>query len=163
MKIYLSFFLKTFLIFSFLISCDSSSGGDELGPVDLFNIDNSLGVWVMNPLCEDYLLTGMTISLDEELPDSVNVEKVDESNIFIMAGDNNIVASINNAGIFEIESQPFLAQVVLLGSLTDIPTNIQGNGYLNDSTGNIDVIFSFENILSPGTIDSINCSIDLSR
>ena len=117
----------------------------------------------MNPLCEDYLLADMTISLDEELPDSVNVEKVDESNIFIMAGDNNIVASINNAGIFEIESQPFLAQVVFLGSLRDILTNIQGNGYLNDSTGNIDVIFSFENIESPGTIDSINCSIDLSR
>ena len=117
----------------------------------------------MNPLCEDYEFGNTIISLDEELPDSVNVLSDTLSNIYIEAGENIILASINNAGIFNIEPQLFLAQVVLFGLLTDIPTNIQGNGYLNDSIGNMDVMFSFENILQPGSIDSINCSIDLSR
>ena len=161
MKIYLSFFLKTFLIFSFLISCESSSGGDELGPVDFFNIDNSLGVWVMNPLCEDYQFGNEIISLDEELPDSVTVMADSSSYIYIQAGENNIVASINNAGIFNIEPQPFQAQINLNNLPLDITVDIQGNGFLSDSIGNMDVIFSLE--LIPGTLDSINCSIDLSR
>jgi|TARA_B110000914_G_scaffold109122_1_gene95571 hypothetical protein len=163
MKNILSLFTKTFLIFSLISSCSSGGDSDELGPLDFFNLEDAEGVWVMNPLCEDYEFGNTIISLDEELPDSVNVLSDTLSNIYIEAGENIILASINNAGIFNIEPQIFLAQVVLFGSLTDIPTNIQGNGYLNDSIGNMDVIFSFENILQPGTIDSINCSIDLSR
>jgi len=83
------------------------------------------------------------------------------SYIYIQAGENNIVASINNAGIFNIEPQPFQAQINLNNLPLDITVDIQGNGFLSDSIGNMDVIFSFE--LIPGTLDSINCSIDLSR
>lgn len=160
MKNILSLFTKTFLIFSLISSC-SSGGEDELGPLDFFNLEDAEGVWVMNSLCEDYEFGNTIISLDEELPDSVNVLSDTLSNIFIEAGENIILASINNAGVFNIQPQPFQAQLNLNNLPIDITVDIQGDGVLSDSTGNMDVIFSFE--LIPGQLDSIDCSIDLTR
>ena len=80
---------------------------------------------------------------------------------FVEAGENIILASINNAGIFNIQPQPFQAQINLNNLPLDITVDIQGDGFLSDSIGNMDVIFSFE--LIPGTLDSIDCSIDLTR
>jgi hypothetical protein len=160
MKNILSLFTKTFLIFSLISSC-SSGGEDELGPLDFFNLEDAEGVWVMNSLCEDYEFGNTIISLDEELPDSVNVLSDTLSNIYIEAGENIILASINNAGVFNIQPQPFQAQLNLNNLPIDITVDIQGDGVLSDSTGNMDVIFSFE--LIPGQLDSIDCSIDLTR
>lgn len=160
MKNILSLFTKTFLIFSLISSC-SSGGADELGPLDFFNLEDAEGVWVMNSLCEDYEFGNTIISLDEELPDSVNVLSDTLSNIFIEAGENIILASINSAGVFNIQPQPFQAQLNLNNLPIDITVDIQGDGVLSDSTGNMDVIFSFE--LIPGQLDSIDCSIDLTR
>lgn len=160
MKNILSLFTKTFLIFSLISSC-SSGGENELGPLDFFNLEDAEGVWVMNSLCEDYEFGNTIISLDEELPDSVNVLSDTLSNIFIEAGENIILASINNAGVFNIQPQPFQAQLNLNNLPIDITVDIQGDGVLSDSTGNMDVIFSFE--LIPGQLDSIDCSIDLTR
>ena len=160
MKNILSLFTKTFLIFSLISSC-SSGGEDELGPLDFFNLEDAEGVWVMNSLCEDYEFGNTIISLDEELPDSVNVLSDTLSNIYIEAGENIILASINNAGIFNIQPQPFQAQLNLNNLPIDITVDIQGDGVLSDSIGNMDVIFSFE--LIPGQLDSIDCSIDLTR
>jgi hypothetical protein len=160
MKNILSLFTKTFLIFSLISSC-SSGGEDELGPLDFFNLEDAEGVWVMNSLCEDYEFGNTIISLDEELPDSVNVLSDTLSNMYIEAGENIILASINNAGIFNIQPQPFQAQLNLNNLPIDITVDIQGDGALSDSIGNMDVIFSFE--LIPGQLDSIDCSIDLTR
>jgi hypothetical protein len=160
MKNILSLFTKTFLIFSLISSC-SSGGEDELGPLDFFNLEDAEGVWVMNSLCEDYEFGNTIISLDEELPDSVNVLSDTLSNIYIEAGENIILASINNAGVFNIQPQPFQAQLNLNNLPIDITVDIQGDGALSDSIGNMDVIFSFE--LIPGQLDSIDCSIDLTR
>jgi hypothetical protein len=160
MKNILSLFTKTFLIFSLISSC-SSGGEDELGPLDFFNLEDAEGVWVMNSLCEDYEFGNTIISLDEELPDSVNVLSDTLSNIFIEAGENIILASINSAGVFNIQPQPFQAQLNLNNLPIDITVDIQGDGVLSDSTGNMDVIFSFE--LIAGQLDSIDCSIDLTR
>jgi hypothetical protein len=160
MKNILSLFTKTFLIFSLISSC-SSGGEDELGPLDFFNLEDAEGVWVMNSLCEDYEFGNTIISLDEELPDSVNVLSDTLSNIYIEAGENIILASINNAGVFNIQPQPFQAQLNLNNLPIDITVDIQGDGVLSDSIGNMDVIFSFE--LIPGQLDSIDCSIDLTR
>lgn len=160
MKNILLLFTKTFLIFSLISSC-SSGGENELGPLDFFNLEDAEGVWVMNSLCEDYEFGNTIISLDEELPDSVNVLSDTLSNIFIEAGENIILASINNAGVFNIQPQPFQAQLNLNNLPIDITVDIQGDGVLSDSTGNMDVIFSFE--LIPGQLDSIDCSIDLTR
>ena len=160
MKNILSLFTKTFLIFSLISSC-SSGGEDELGPLDFFNLEDAEGVWVMNSLCEDYEFGNTIISLDEELPDSVNVLSDTLSNIFIEAGENIILASINSAGVFNIQPQPFQAQLNLNNLPIDITVDIQGDGILSDSIGNMDVIFSFE--LIPGQLDSIDCSIDLTR
>ena len=115
----------------------------------------------MNSLCEDYEFGNTIISLDEELPDSVNVLSDTLSNIFIEAGENIILASINSAGVFNIQPQPFQAQINLNNLPLDITVDIQGDGFLSDSIGNMDVIFSFE--LIPGQLDSIDCSIDLTR
>ena len=160
MKNILSLFTKTFLIFSLISSC-SSGGEDELGPLDFFNLEDAEGVWVMNSLCEDYEFGNTIISLDEELPDSVNVLSDTLSNIYIEAGENIILASINTAGVFNIQPQPFQAQLNLNNLPIDITVDIQGDGVLSDSIGNMDVIFSFE--LIPGQLDSIDCSIDLTR
>ena len=160
MKNILSLFTKTFLILSLISSC-SSGGEDELGPLDFFNLEDAEGVWVMNSLCEDYEFGNTIISLDEELPDSVNVLSDTLSNIYIEAGENIILASINNAGVFNIQPQPFQAQLNLNNLPIDITVYIQGDGVLSDSIGNMDVIFSFE--LIPGQLDSIDCSIDLTR
>ena len=163
MKNFILLFTKTFLIFSLITSCSSNGSGDELGPIDFFNLEDAEGVWVMNSLCEDYELLGSIISLDEELPDSVNVLSDTLSYIYIEAGENNILASINIAGIFNIEPQPFQAEVDILGQLTPIPVVIQGNGsFSSDSTGYMDVIFSFD-LFDTGINDTINCSIDLTR
>jgi hypothetical protein len=160
MKNILSLFTKTFLIFSLISSC-SSGGEDELGPLDFFNLEDAEGVWVMNSLCEDYEFGNTIISLDEELPDSVNVLSDTLSNIYIQAGENIILASINIAGVFNIQPQPFQAQLNLNNLPIDITVDIQGDGVLSDSIGNMEVIFSFE--LIPGQLDSIDCSIDLTR
>ena len=161
MKNFISLFTKTFLIFSLITSCSSGGDSDELGPIDFFNLADAEVVWVMSPLCEDYEFGNTIISLDEELPDSLNVLSDTLSNIYIEAGENIILASINNAGIFNIQPQPFQAQINLNNLPLDITVDIQGDGFLSDSIGNMDVIFSFE--LIPGTLDSIDCSIDLTR
>lgn len=153
-NIFLIIAITSILFFS---SC--GGGSSDVDPVDAFNIDDALGVWLFNANCEEYILGSDTVFLNEELPDSITVFSNSNNTLFIEAGNNNLNASVDQYGNVAIDYQSFKA-FLELGLISDTATiYLTGTGFFNSSTeGNMDLTFSEPNL--PG---EINCSINLSR
>jgi|TARA_B110000263_G_scaffold139184_1_gene120696 hypothetical protein len=143
----------------FLSSCGGGGGSSDVEPVDTFNIDDALGVWLFNANCDQYILGSDTVFLDEELPDSITVFSNSDNTLFIEAGDNNLNASVDQNGHITIDYQSF-ETFLELGSISDTATiYLTGSGFFNSSTeGNMDLTFTEPNL--PG---EINCVINLTR
>jgi len=134
---------------------------DSLATVDDGSCLTIIGEWQFNANCTEYPnpLTGGadTIFLDEELPDVITVLSSSSNNLFIEAGSNDLIASINSTGNFNIGFQSFRAYVDAFADTITI--FIEGTGvFISDNEGVMDLTFS-----EPFLQVEINCSVNISR
>lgn len=159
-------FLSIFLFFS---SCKK-----ELGCMDptsltynteaqeddgscVYAYDIALGVWDIVPDCEEIDVLGQTISLSDQLPDSIEVQGAGDNSLFIDVAGTQISGDISYDGIITVSPQT--AQVDL-----GIPLDIQveGTGKINlNNTGEMYLTYSFD-IPLVGS-QSISCDISLTK
>lgn len=152
------FLILSFSIVLILTAC-SGGGNSEIRPDDSFNIRVITGDWFFSPNCEEYVLGTDTLYLADQLPDTISIFSDSVNTLFIDAGTNNLVASVDSLGSFTIPFQSFQAYLDL-GFISDTAiVFLTGTGNFNSRyEGTMNLTFS-EPLLNA----NIDCTIDLRK
>ena len=124
----------------------------------------AIGVWGINPDCDEIDILGQVILLNDQLPDSVDVQGNEEEKLFIYIGETQVSATIDNFGSITVPEQ---TASIDAGFGFPIPVQIDGSGKIeSDISGYMNLTFSgeFEIIQGlPPTSFSSTCDITLSK
>ena len=121
--------------------------------------DIAQGEWNINPNCDDLNipLLGDMISLNDMLPESINVDGTGGDIIFIEINDDQVEGTIDNQGNILVSEQTLQLDMGL-----EFPISVSGTGLIIDgSNGIMSLIFSFDVPLI-GSLSS-NCEINLTK
>ena len=128
----------------------------------LIAYDIAQGLWNINPNCDDLNIPflGDMISLNDALPESIEVDGSGGNIIFIEISDNQVEGTIDNDGNVIVNSQSL--QLDMGGMGLDFPVSVSGSGSIIDAnSGTMNLTFSFD-IPLLGT-QSLSCEINLTK
>tara|TARA_B100001093_G_scaffold520511_1_gene617264 strand:+ start:72285 stop:72815 length:531 start_codon:yes stop_codon:yes gene_type:complete len=128
----------------------------------VFAYDIAQGLWNINPNCDDLdiPLLGDMISLNDALPETIEVDGSGGNIIFIEISENQVEGTIDNDGNVIVSSQDL--QLDMGGMGLDFPVSVSGTGSIIDAnSGIMNLTFSF-NIPLIGT-QSSSCEINLTK
>jgi len=129
----------------------------------IYAYDIAIGFWDIDPDCEEIDILGQVILLNDQLPESINVQANGEETLFIYIGESQVSATIDNFGNITVTEQTALIDG---GFGVPIPVQIAGSGKVESATdGYMNLTFSGEIELIPGlpTSFSSTCYITLSK
>ena len=123
------------------------------------------GIWNIEPDCESYTIpvVGTEISLNEQLPDTINVQGAGNNLLYIVINQTQVDGQIDNLGNITVSKQTISIEMDGIGQ---IPVDVKGTGIIESSnSGNMDLTYIFELDIVPGfpIKDSLDCSISLLR
>ncbi|MDA0682182.1 MAG: hypothetical protein O2781_02400 [Bacteroidetes bacterium] len=127
----------------------------------IFAYDIAQGVWNITPDCEEYTVPviGTTISLNDQLPETINVQGAGGNSLFIEIGDTQVNGTIDNDGNITVPNQTVSVDM----GFGPMDIDIEGDGVISSSTnGFMNLTYSFE-IPIIGGEESLDCSIILDR
>jgi hypothetical protein len=124
----------------------------------------SQGVWNISPDCEDYTvpIIGTTISLNDQLPETIDVQGSSNNSIYIIINDSQINGDISSDGNIIIPQQVIVVDM----GFAPMDINITGYGNISStSNGILNLTYSFDIEVVPGfpVSESLDCLIILSR
>ena len=128
----------------------------------LIAYDIAQGLWNINPNCDDLNipLLGDMFSLNDALPESIEVDGSGGNIIFIEISENQVEGTIDNDGNVIVNSQSL--QLDMGGMGLDFPVSVSGSGSIIDAnSGTMNLTFSFD-IPFLGT-QSSSCEIILDK
>ena len=126
----------------------------------LYAFNLAQGVWNITPDCDDIEIPLVgTISLNDQLPETIEVFGQEDSTLYIEINDISINGQVDNLGNVTVEEQTISLDFGM-GFPTDVV--VEGNGiFSSDNTGNMNLTYSFEiPIIGTQTID---CSIEMNK
>jgi len=140
----------------------SDATSDDGSCIFAYNI--AQGVWNITPNCEEYTIPviGTTISLNDQLPETIDVQGAGNNLLYIEIGDTQVNGTIDNDGNITVSKQT----VSLDMGFGPMDIDVEGNGLINTSiTGSMDLTYSFEIEAIPGfpISESLDCSILLDK
>ena len=136
----------------------------------IFAYDIAQGIWNITSDCEEYDVLDLgvyIINLNEELPDTINVQ-ADGGSLYIEIGEAQVNGTIDNAGNITVAKQTISLDM----GFGPMDIDIEGDGVINTSTnGNINLTYSFDDIQIPDLpiplpipiSGEIDCAISLNR
>jgi hypothetical protein len=127
----------------------------------IFAYDIAQGVWNITPDCEEYTVPfiGTTISLNDQLPETINVQGAGNNSLYIEIGDTQVNGTIDNAGNITVPSQTISLDM----GFGPMDIDIEGDGVINTATtGTMNLTYSFE-IPMIGGQESLDCSLTLDK
>ena len=127
----------------------------------VFAYDIAQGVWNITPDCEEYTVPviGTTISLNDQLPETFNIQGAGGNSLFIEIGDTQVNGTIDNDGNITVPNQTVSVDM----GFGPMDIDIEGDGVISSSTnGFMNLTYSFE-IPIIGGEESLDCSIILDR
>ena len=137
----------------------SSANTDDGTCILAFDI--AQGVWNITPDCEEYTVPviGTTISLNDELPETIDVQGGENNSLYIVIGETQINGTIDNAGNITVPSQTISLDM----GFGPMDIDIEGDGVISSSTnGFMNLTYSFE-IPIIGGEESLDCSLTLDK
>jgi len=117
------------------------------------------GMWNMNPDCEELSVLGQTIALNDQLPDSINIQGDGNTTLFIDIDGTVVTGEIDFSGNITVDEQTISIDPGL-GVPLDVLIVGDGAVYL-DSTGVMNLTYTFE-IPIVGT-QNIDCHITINK
>ncbi len=135
---------------------------DDESCIYAYNI--AQGIWNITPDCEEYTIPviGTTISLNEQLPETIDVQGAGGNLLYIEIGETLVNGTIDNAGNITVPNQTISLDM----GFGQMDINIQGDGLITTSiSGNMNLIYSFDVEVIAGfpISESLDCSILLNR
>ena len=127
----------------------------------VYAYDIAQGTWNITPDCEELSIPVIgTISLDDQLPESIVVQGAGDNSLFIVFNETQVSGDIDNMGNITVNPQTVQIDP---GLGFDLDVDIEGSGLINlDNTGEMNLTYSFE-IPIVGGSESISCDIDLHK
>ena len=130
----------------------------------IFAYDIAQGVWNINPDCEEYTIpiVGTTIALNDQLPESVDVQGGGGNNLYIDINGSVVEGNIDSDGELTVPLQTIQIDM----GFGPMGIDITGDGQIeSEVSGNLNLTYSFEIEAIPGfpISESLDCSIVLSR
>ena len=120
-----------------------------------YSFDLAQGTWGLDPNCEDISIAGLTtISLNDQLPETVDINSDGESSLFIDLNGTLVSGTISSAGLMTVYPSTIQFSEPTTGQ--EINVDVTGSGYLiSDTEAYLDLNFS-------GSINIVITSIDFS-
>ncbi|MDC0201835.1 hypothetical protein OAJ56_01180 [Flavobacteriales bacterium] len=131
----------------------------------IYAYDIALGIWNMDPDCEEYTIPviGTTVSLNDQLPDSIYVQGDDGvDDLFIDIDGTQLSGTIDYEGNVLVDPQTISIDM----GFGPMDIDVSGSGFISSSTlGSMDLTYSFDIDIVPGfpISESLDCSISLTR
>ncbi len=130
----------------------------------IYFYDIAQGVWGISPDCEEYTIPiiGTTISLNDQLPESIDVQGGGNNMLYIDINGTQVDGSIDSQGNLTVPNQTI--QIDMGFGPMDI--DVEGSGFIeSDISGNLDLTYAFEIETIPGfpIAESLDCAISLSK
>tara|TARA_B100001540_G_scaffold305126_1_gene315667 strand:- start:2301 stop:2837 length:537 start_codon:yes stop_codon:yes gene_type:complete len=130
----------------------------------IYFYDIAQGLWDISPDCEEYTIPiiGTTISLNDQLPESIDVQGGGNNMLYIDINGTQVNGSIDSQGNLTVPSQTI--QIDMGFGPMDI--DVEGSGVIeSDISGNLDLTYAFEIEAIPGfpIEESLDCAISLSK
>jgi len=144
---------------NYLASANSDDGSC------VFAFDIAQGVWNIDPDCDEYTIPviGTTISLNDQLPETIDVEGGNDNLLYIELNETQVNGQIDNAGNITVDKQTVSIEMDNFGLM---PIDVEGTGIIESSnSGNMNLTYTFEIEAIPGfpIEESLDCSIVLSK
>ena len=139
---------------------DSAATNDDGSCIFAYNI--AQGVWSISPDCEEYTIPiiGTTISLNDQLPENIEVQGAGNNILYIEIGDTQVTGVIDNLGKITVNNQTISLDM----GFGPMDIDVEGNGEIkSSSSGEMDLTYSFDIEAIPGfpISESLDCSISL--
>ena len=122
------------------------------------------GQWNIKPDCEDYTIPiiGTTISLNDQLPETIDVKGAGNNSIYIEIGETQVNGTIDNSGYITVSNQTISLDM----GFGPMDIDVEGYGLINTSTnGTMNLIYSFDIEVITGfpITESLDCSLKLDK
>jgi len=131
----------------------------------IYAYDIAQGVWNITPDCDEYTIPviGTTISLNDQLPETIDVQAAQDNSLYIEIGDTEVNGTIDNLGNIVVPEQTISLDM----GFGPMDIDVEGDGLINTSTtGNMNLTYSFEIEAIPGLpaiSESLECYITLDK
>ncbi len=130
----------------------------------IYAYDIAQGVWNITPDCDEYTIPviGTTISLNDQLPETIDVQGAQDNSLYIEIGDTEVNGTIDNLGNITVPEQTISLDM----GFGPMDIDVEGVGLINTSTtGNMNLTYSFEIEAIPGfpISESLDCYIILDK
>ena len=126
----------------------------------IFAYDIAQGTWSISPDCEEIDILGQTISLNEQMPETIDVQGNGDNSLYIDMNGSQVSGSIDNEGNIVVNEQTIQIDPGL-GFPLDVV--VSGSGKIqSESLGYMDLSYSFEIPVVGGT-QAIDCHLTLTK
>ena len=130
----------------------------------IFAYDIAQGIWSITPDCEEYSIPiiGTTISLNDQLPETINVQGAGNNLLYLEINDTQVNGQIDNIGNIIVAKQTISIEMDGFG---EMPIDVEGTGKIESiSSGNMNLTYTFDIEVGPLPIsESLDCSISLGK
>jgi hypothetical protein len=126
--------------------------------------DIAQGTWSIDPDCDDVDILGQTISLNEQMPETIDVQGNGDNSLFIDMNGSQVEGNIDNEGNILVNEQTISVDF----SGIPIPVQVSGTGKIeSENSGYMDLTYSGEIDIIPNMPIPISfsttCHIVLSK
>ena len=127
----------------------------------VYAYDIAQGTWNINPDCEELSIPVIgTISLDDQLPESIEVQGAGDNSLFIDIDGTQVSGDIDNEGNIVVNEQNIQIDPGL-GFPIDVV--VSGSGKIeSENSGYMDLTYEFEIPIVGGT-EEVDCQLTLTK
>lgn len=122
--------------------------------------DIAQGTWSISPDCDDVDILGQTISLNEQMPETIDVQGNGDNSLFIYMNGTQVSGDIDNVGNIVVYEQNIQIDPGL-GFPIDVV--VSGSGKIeSENSGYMDLTYEFEIPIVGGT-EEVDCQLTLTK
>ena len=120
----------------------------------------AIGIWNIDPDCDDVDILGQTISLNEQMPETIDVQGNGDNSLFIDMNGTQVSGDIDNEGNIVVNEQNIQIDPGL-GFPIDVV--VSGSGKIeSENSGYMDLTYEFEIPIVGGT-EEVDCQLTLTK
>jgi len=126
----------------------------------IYAYDMAIGIWNIDPDCDDVDILGQTISLNEQMPETIDVQGNGDNSLFIDMNGTQVSGDIDNQGNIVVNEQDIQIDPGL-GFPIDVV--VSGSGKIeSENSGYMDLTYEFEIPIVGGT-EEVDCHLTLTK
>ena len=117
------------------------------------------GTWNITPNCDEIDILGQTISLNDQMPETIDVQGNGDNSLFIDMNGTQVSGDIDNQGNITVPKQTVSIDM----GLGPMDIDVEGDGKIeSESSGYMDLTYEFEIPIIGGT-EALDCQLTLTK